>query len=80
MLVVKQSSKGKIVIPQELRDKAKARKGDVWEFAAGDEPNVIIMRKLNHRPNEGLVAALRACPHPLELPPRNREFPRKIKL
>ena len=80
MLTARISTKGQIVVPQKLRERSNVRPGDAFEFIEGDEPNVIIMRKLARRPNEGLVDALLACPHRFEIPRPRRERPRKPKL
>ena len=80
MMTGKLSTRGQIVIPQELRKKFQSKKGDVWEFITGDEPNVILMRKVSRKTNEGVAAHLAACPHDLAVPPKSRELPRKVKL
>jgi AbrB family looped-hinge helix DNA binding protein len=80
MLTAKASTKGQIVLPRRLREKYEVRAGDTFEFIEGDEPNVIIMRKLTRHPNEGLVDALLACPHRFEVPVPRREIPKRIKL
>ncbi len=80
MLTAKISTKGQIVVPQKLRERSEVRAGDTFEFIEGDEPNVIIMRKLARHPNEGLVDALLACPHRFEVPTPHRAYPKKIKL
>ncbi|TMQ11256.1 MAG: AbrB/MazE/SpoVT family DNA-binding domain-containing protein [Deltaproteobacteria bacterium] len=80
MLTAKASTKGQIVLPRQLREKYQVRTGDTFEFIEGDEPNVIIMRKLTRHPNEGLVDALLASPHRFEVPAPKREIPKRIKL
>jgi AbrB family looped-hinge helix DNA binding protein len=77
----KVSTKGQIVLPRKLRERSKVRPGDAFEFVEGDEPDVIIMRKIARRPNDGLVDALLACPHRFEVPKsRRRDFPKRPKL
>jgi hypothetical protein len=44
------------------------------------DPDVIVMRKVAQRPNEGLVDALLGCPHRFEIPKPRREYPKKIEL
>lgn len=80
MQTARVSTKGQIVLPQKLRERARVRPGDAFEFIDSDDPDVIVMRKLTRRPNEGLVDALLACPHRFEVPRRRREYPKKIEL
>ncbi len=79
MLTAKVSTKGRIVLPQKLRVRH-VRTGDAFEFIDGEDPDLIIMRKINRHPNEGLVDALIACPHRFEIPAPGRNVPMKIKL
>lgn len=74
------STKGQIVLPQPIRKKVHASPGDAFEFMEGDEPNVIIMRKIASRPNRGLIDALLACPHSFEVPRGRRDYPKRPKL
>jgi AbrB family looped-hinge helix DNA binding protein len=80
VLVAKVSTKGQIVLPQQLREKHDVRAGDAFELLDGDEPNVIILRKIARRPNEGLVDALLACPHRFAIPRPSRDRPKKPAL
>jgi len=80
VLTAKISTKGQLVLPQQLRERSRVRPGDTFEFIESDEPNVIIMRKLTTRANDGLVDALLARPHKLKLPTRRRDYPKPIKL
>ena len=80
MLTAKTSTKGQIVLPRQLREKYRVRAGDIFEFSDGDEPNVIVMRKMGRHPNDGLIDALLACPHRFEIPVSRREMPKRIKL
>ena len=80
MLTAKVSTKGQIVLPQKLREKRNVHPGDSFEFIEGDEPDVIIMRRINRRPNDGLVDALLACPHRFAIPTAQRDLPKKVKL
>ena len=80
MLTAKISTKGQIVLPQKLREQRRIRPGDAFEFLESDDPDVIVMRKVARRPNEGLIDALLGCPHRFEIPKSPREFPKKIKL
>jgi len=80
MLTAKISTKGQIVLPQKLRERNRVRPGDAFEFLEDDDPDVIVMRKVAQRPNEGLVDALLGCPHQFEIPKPRREYPKKIEL
>ena len=80
MITAKTSTNGQIVIPEAIRQRHKIKKGDTFEFIEGDEPNVILMRKINGKANGSLLAALRACPHPFEVPVPSREPVRPPKL
>lgn len=80
MLTAKVSTKGQIVLPRKLRERGKVRVGDAFEFIEGDEPGVIVMRRLSRRPNEGLVDALLACPHRFSVPRRRADLPKLPKL
>jgi AbrB family looped-hinge helix DNA binding protein len=80
MLTAKISTKGQIVLPQKLRQRNKVRPGDAFEFLESDDPDVIVMRKVVRRANDGLVDALLGCPHRFEIPNPRREYPKKIEL
>jgi AbrB family looped-hinge helix DNA binding protein len=80
VLTTKVSTKGQLVLPKRIRERSKVRAGDTFEFLEGDEPDVIIMRKISPHPNDGLVDALLACPHRIEFPKRRREYPKKPRL
>jgi AbrB family looped-hinge helix DNA binding protein len=80
VLTTKVSTKGQLVLPKRIRERSKIRAGDTFELIEGDDPDVIIMRKISPRPNDGLVDALLACPHRFELPARRREYPKKPRL
>ena len=69
---------GHIVVPKAVRQRQKLRAGDKFEFIAdADEPGVFELRRVRHKPNEGLAAWLRACPvKGITLPKRSRELPR----
>jgi AbrB family looped-hinge helix DNA binding protein len=79
VLTAKISTNGQIVLPMKLRERNKVRAGDTFEFIEGDEPDVLIMRKIAPRPNDGLIEALLACPHQFSIPARHREYPKKFK-
>ncbi len=80
MMTARTSTKGQIVLPRRLREKCAVSAGDMFEFLEGDEPGVIIMRKIGRRPNQGLVDALLSCPHRFEVPVSKGEVPKRLKL
>jgi AbrB family looped-hinge helix DNA binding protein len=80
MQTARVSTKGQIVLPQKLRERARVGPGDAFEFLDSDDPDVIVMRKLTRRPNEGLVDALLGCPHRFAVPRPRRDYPKKIAL
>jgi len=56
-------SNGHIVIPPKVRGERKLRVGDDFEVLADeDDPNVILLRRLNKGPKDDLVDVLLACP------------------
>ena len=55
------SSKGQIVLPAELRREDDIRPGDQFEVERLDE-GAYVLRRVESRPNRGLVALLKACP------------------
>lgn len=80
MITAKASTKFQIVIPRAIRQRQKIKKGDVFEFVEGDEPNIIVLRKIDRQQNKGLAALLASCPHDFEIPSYGREHVRPIKL
>ena len=80
VLIAKVSTKGQIVLPRKLRERSAVRPGDAFEFIEGDEPDVIIMRKIARRANSGLVDALLAPPHRFTVPRARSERPKKPAL
>lgn len=66
------SSRGQIVIPQEVRERCGLKEGD--EFVVVDDPSekTVTLRKTPSR--EDWLSVLMECPYPLELPSRKNEF------
>lgn len=73
------SQKGQIVIPGPIRERLDLEPGDDFEIITeGDD--LIILRRITRRSNEGLVDQLLACPFPLDAPERSEELPRHLEL
>ena len=53
--------------------------GQDFEVLIEDE-DTILLRRISHTPNHGLIDLLQACPYALDLPPRAKDLPRSIKL
>lgn len=72
------TAKGTVVLPRKVLRQQKVRAGDKFEvLAVPDEPGVIELRRVRRKPNEGLVALLRACPvKGFRIPERSKELPR----
>jgi AbrB family looped-hinge helix DNA binding protein len=74
------TTKGQIVIPKEIREKNGLMPGDDFEIHSGSEAE-IVLRKIQRRPNQGLVDLLLACPvKGWTIPARRKEFARKPTL
>ena len=74
------STKGQIVIPQEIRERKQIRAGDDLEFIDDpDDEQIIILRKVQRRPNRGLVQCLKHLKG-IVLPSRSGRPTRRIKL
>jgi len=71
------SKKGQIVLPAAIRERLGLEPGDDFEISVDGE-NLITLRRITRRPNEGLVDHLLACPEPLEIPGRSADMPRPI--
>jgi AbrB family looped-hinge helix DNA binding protein len=69
------SSRGQIVIPQEIRDRCELREGD--HFIVEDDPSsqVVTLRKV--KPPGDWFDVYMQCPASFDLPPRRRQFPRR---
>jgi AbrB family looped-hinge helix DNA binding protein len=73
------SQKGQIVLPSAVREQMHLEPGQDFEVFIDDE-DTITLRRINRPPNHGLVDHLLACPYPLEIPPRAKDFTRSISL
>ena len=76
------TANGAVVLPRKVRQEKKLRVGDELEVLTDeDEPNVIMLRRVQKAPNEGLLDVLRACPvKGFRIPNRSKEQPRDVKL
>jgi len=73
------SQKGQIVLPSAVREQMHLEPGQDFEVFIDDE-DTITLRRINCPPNHGLVDHLLACPYPLEIPPRAKDFTRSVSL
>ena len=71
-MIATMSSRGQIVIPQEVRERCCLQEGD--HFVVEDNPSsqVVILRKVT--PPADWFDIYMQCPATVELPPRRREF------
>jgi AbrB family looped-hinge helix DNA binding protein len=69
------SSRGQIVIPQEVRERCGLQEGD--HFTVEDNPatQMVILRKI--KAPENWFEVYMQCPGSFELPPRRRQFYRR---
>lgn len=73
------SKKGQIVLPSAIREKMQLSPGQDFEVLMDDE-DTILLRRISSPPNRGLIDHLLACPSPLEIPPRTKDFSTPISL
>jgi AbrB family looped-hinge helix DNA binding protein len=73
------SQKGQIVLPVSVRERLHLEPGDDFEIVVEDDDS-ITLRRISQPPNYGLVDHLLSCPEPLEIPERQRDYPRSISL
>lgn len=73
------SQKGQIVLPSAVRERLGLRPGDDFEVVVEDD-GTITLRRITTPPNRGLVDHILAPPEPIEIPERDREFPREFDL
>jgi len=64
------STKGQIIIPAELREKARLCPGE--KFNIVEKNGKIILSPVKKRRNQGLVKHLQSCPHELVIPARDK--------
>lgn len=73
------SQKGQIVLPVPVRQKLNLCAGDDFEVLI-EEENTISLRRISRPANSGLFALLSSCPSPFEIPDRDRDASRPLKL
>jgi AbrB family looped-hinge helix DNA binding protein len=66
------SKKGQIVLPAEVRKQLGLAAGDDFEILVEDD-QTIVLRRITRAPNKGLVDLLLECPHPFDVPERERD-------
>jgi len=69
------SSRGQIVIPQEVRERCQLREGDHFAVEENPETQVVTLRKIKDRGN--WFDVYMQCPEPFEVPPRRRQYYRR---
>jgi len=70
-------AKRRVTLPPAL---VKSTPGDVWEAVYDEDEDEILLRRVK-RKRKNWVDILEACPVPMDdLPPRSREYPKKLKL
>ena len=73
------SQKGQIVLPLPIRQEMALSPGDDFEIFV-EEENMITLRRVSRPPNSGLVDLLSACPASFEIPPRERDSSKPLRL
>ncbi len=76
-MILTLDSKRRLTIPASL---APAAGGDAFEAIYDEDEDEIVLRRVK-RKRESWLAVMKACPVPMDdLPPRGREYPKKLKL
>lgn len=74
-------AKGQIVIPKELRERKRLRKGTDFLVIEDVSSEDIILRPIGKSSDDNLIEVLRACPvKEFEIPRRTRQLPKKVEL
>ena len=75
-MIVTLDAKRRVSIPAAL---APVAPGDQFDASFDAEDDVVLLRRLKRKAN--WLAVWRRCPAPMDdLPPRNREMPKKLNL
>lgn len=73
------SKKGQIVLPSSVREQLRLEPGQDFEVLIDDE-DTILLRRISHRPNHGLVDHLLACPASFDVPARAKDSSPRVVL
>jgi AbrB family looped-hinge helix DNA binding protein len=73
------SQKGQVVLPLAVREQLRLTSGEDFEVTVEDE-DTIVLRRVSHPANRGLVDHLLACPFPFVIPPREKDDTAPISL
>jgi AbrB family looped-hinge helix DNA binding protein len=69
------SSRGQIVIPQEVRERCGLQEGDHFVVEDNPDTQVVILRKVKE--GDDWFSVYMQCPNHFPLPPRRRQFYRR---
>ncbi len=76
-MILTLDSKRRLTVPTAL---AKTSPGDAFEAIYDGEEDEIVLRRVT-RKRESWLEVMKQCPVPMDdLPPRSREYPKKLKL
>ena len=76
-MILTLDSKRRLTVPAAL---AKTSPGDAFEAIYDEQEDEIVLRRVK-RKRKSWLEVLKQCPVPLDdLPPRSREYPKKLKL
>ena len=74
-VIATMSSRGQIVIPQEVRESCQLREGDHFAVEANPETQAVTLRKIKDRGD--WFDVYMQCPESFEVPPRRRQYYRR---
>lgn len=76
LVIVTLDGKRRLTVPVAL---APAAPGDAFDARFDEDEDAIVFRRIKR--GRGWLDVLKACPVPMDdLPPRRREYPRKLRL
>ncbi len=76
-MILTLDSKRRLTVPAAL---GKTSPGDAFEAIYDEEEDEIVLRRVT-RKRESWLEVMKQCPVPMDdLPPRSREYPKKLKL
>jgi AbrB family looped-hinge helix DNA binding protein len=73
------SQKGQVVLPLAVRQQLRLTPGEDFEVSIEDE-DTIVLRRVSHPANRGLVEHLLTCPFPFDIPEREKDDTPAISL